>query len=81
MTIKHCPLSYNTVITNGNLVLKYFSKTVNGSCCWYALKQKGIAYEILTFSDKQEIIAIYKRGTLVYLNKELLKFPLLVNES
>ncbi|AZR74228.1 hypothetical protein BBF96_12965 [Anoxybacter fermentans] len=76
-----CPLSYQNVIKNGNLVLKYFSKTVNGSCCWYALKQDETAFEVLTFSDRQEIIAVYQNGHLVYLNKDLLRLPMMLQEG
>ncbi|MCK4260054.1 MAG: hypothetical protein KAX49_13835 [Halanaerobiales bacterium] len=73
-----CPLMYQEVITRGNLVLKYFSKAMHCSCCWYALKKRNDGYEVLTAADKQEIIAIYKDGQLMYLNKELLKTPLIV---
>ncbi len=74
-----CPLTYQRVITQGNLVLKYFSKTINSSCCWYAFKEANIAFEVLTSSDKQEIIAVYKDGNLVYLNKNLLRSPLVLS--
>lgn len=70
-----CPLKYQSVITQGNLVLKYFSNAMNGSCCWYALKQDQASFEVLTSSDKQEIVAVYQDGQLVYINKSLLRIP------
>lgn len=73
-----CPVKYKSVITQGNLVLKYFSNAMNGSCCWYALKQNQASFEVLTSSDKQEIIAVYQDGQLVYLNKPLLRMPSLM---
>lgn len=75
------PLSYQTVITKGNLVLKYFSNAINGSCCWYALQQDDEAYEVLTASDRQEVIAVYRNGQLTFLNKTFLKSPLLMKDA
>jgi hypothetical protein len=76
-----CPFSYQSVITKGNLVLKYFSKAINGSCCWYALKQPPTTYEILTSAEKQEIIAVYRDGQLIFLNKIFLKAPVLMRNA
>lgn len=75
------PLSYQIVITKGNLVLKYFSNAINGSCCWYALQQDDGSYEILTSSDRQEVIAVYCDGQLTFLNKTFLNSPLLMKDA
>ena len=71
------PHSYQKVITKGNLVLEYFSTKVNSPCCWYALKEDGKAYEILTSSENKEIIEVYQDGQLIYLNEALAKSPML----
>lgn len=77
--IMDCPLRYHCVITRGNLIIKYFSKMTNSSCSWYRLEDQGAVYEILISVDKEEILAVYKDEALIYLNKNLLRSPMVLN--
>ena len=51
----------------------------NSSCSWYRLEEEGAVFEILISVDKEEILAVYKDEALIYLNKSLLRSPMILN--
>ena len=74
----NCPVNYDHLISQGNLILEYYSDKFNSFCQWYQIEKDGDTFEVLALSSKKEIIAVYNQDNLIFLirgeelNKKLL---------